>query len=354
MPARAAGLCLLAFLPFTLSSGPATAAARPQTPAASTQDLLAKVHALQAKVKKAIAAYDAALQGVAVAVSNNVNAQTALTEAERVARDQADAAAVRIRDLYRSGGPMALYATVLDGGSAADVLDRVVEVQRIVGSDQAAVSSGRSELAAARVKARAARAHAVNRVQSAKHVTAIASHLQSLLAQEKHLLDVARARAADVRAAEAALNADNAAISAVTAQRIKTIRPTAMPPGYSALYHGAAKTCPGLSWTVLAAIGQVETGHGRDTNTSSAGAQGPMQFLPSTFAAYAVDGDHDGRKDITDAADAIYTAAHYLCANGAGNGGKHLANAIWHYNHADWYVQLVLTLAKRYAEQDSG
>jgi membrane-bound lytic murein transglycosylase B len=74
-----------------------------------------------------------------------------------------------------------------------------------------------------------------------------------------------------------------------------------------------------------------------------------MQFMPATFAAYAVDGDNDGVTDITDPADAIFTAAAYLCANHAGAGGSHLSNAIWHYNHADWYVQMVLTLAKKYA-----
>jgi membrane-bound lytic murein transglycosylase B len=100
---------------------------------------------------------------------------------------------------------------------------------------------------------------------------------------------------------------------------------------------------------VLAAIGQVESGHGRDTSTSYAGAMGPMQFLPETFDAYAVDGDDDGVADIMDPADAIYTAASYLCANGANRGPQPLYNAIWHYNHADWYVQMVLALAKMYA-----
>ena len=45
---------------------------------------------------------------------------------------------------------------------------------------------------------------------------------------------------------------------------------------------------------------------------------GPMQFLPSTFAHYAVDGDHDGLLDIMSPGDAIFTAARYLCANGGG------------------------------------
>jgi membrane-bound lytic murein transglycosylase B len=77
---------------------------------------------------------------------------------------------------------------------------------------------------------------------------------------------------------------------------------------------------------------------------------GPMQFLPSTFASYGVDGNHDGRLDIEDPADAIFTAAAYLCANGAtGHAPDSLARAIWHYNQADWYVQMVLALAKQYA-----
>jgi membrane-bound lytic murein transglycosylase B len=100
---------------------------------------------------------------------------------------------------------------------------------------------------------------------------------------------------------------------------------------------------------VLASIGQIESGHGRNPSTSSAGAMGPMQFLPATFAHYGVDGNQDGLLDIMDPYDAIFTAASYLCANGAGNGGDALYSAIWHYNHADWYVQMVLTLAQRYA-----
>ena len=51
-----------------------------------------------------------------------------------------------------------------------------------------------------------------------------------------------------------------------------------------------------------------------------------------------------GVTDIWSPADAIYTAAHYLCANGAGSPSK-LYTAIWHYNHADWYVQMVLGVA---------
>jgi hypothetical protein len=121
------------------------------------------------------------------------------------------------------------------------------------------------------------------------------------------------------------------------------------PGSYLDLYKQAAATCPGLSWTVLAAIGQIESDHGRNAGPSTAGALGPMQFMPATWKAYGVDGDADGKADIMNPYDAVPGAAKYLCANGAGGGGKHLYNAIFRYNHADWYVRRVLNLAKAYA-----
>jgi len=120
------------------------------------------------------------------------------------------------------------------------------------------------------------------------------------------------------------------------------------PATYRELYMLSAGYCPGLSWKILAAIGQIESGHGRNVGPSSAGALGPMQFLPSTWASYGVDGDGDGKADIMSAYDAVPAAALYLCRNGAGRGGQDLYNAIFNYNHADWYVREVLALAARY------
>ena len=117
------------------------------------------------------------------------------------------------------------------------------------------------------------------------------------------------------------------------------------------LYMRAAATCPGLPWGVLAGIGQVETDHGRVKAVSSAGAEGPMQFLPSTWAIYGVDGDGDGKADIFDQADAVYSAARYLCASGGGQPDT-LYDAIFAYNHSDYYVRTVLSLAAQY--QGSG
>jgi hypothetical protein len=120
-----------------------------------------------------------------------------------------------------------------------------------------------------------------------------------------------------------------------------------IPAAMLTLYESAAPTCPGLGWPILAGIGKVETDHGRNVAVSSAGAEGPMQFLPATFAAYAVDGDVDGRTDINDPADAVFTAAHLLCANGAGDPHR-LASAIYDYNHDAGYVGRVLAWAVAY------
>lgn len=119
---------------------------------------------------------------------------------------------------------------------------------------------------------------------------------------------------------------------------------SAIPPRYLSLYQRAAHRYR-LDWAVLAAIGQVESGHGSNMGPSSAGALGPMQFMPATWAAYAVDGDHDGRRDVMSPADAIPAAARYLRAAGA-PGDWHAA--LLAYNHATWYVQLVLDQAARY------
>jgi cell wall-associated NlpC family hydrolase len=131
-----------------------------------------------------------------------------------------------------------------------------------------------------------------------------------------------------------------------------------IPPDMLALYQGSATRCPGLPWAVLAAIGKIETDHGRLTapgvrsGSNFAGAAGPMQFgtggkAGDTWGAYGVDGDGNGTVDVYDAADAVPAAADYLCANGGGDPGR-LSDAIFAYNRADWYVADVLAQAAAY------
>ncbi len=132
-----------------------------------------------------------------------------------------------------------------------------------------------------------------------------------------------------------------------------------IPPVYLALYQQAAGRCAGLPWTVLAAIGEVESDHGRstapgvDSGANFAGAAGPMQLGIGTgpagdaFWRFAIDGNSDGISSPYDPADAIPTAAAYLCDALADHQGD-LAAAVLAYNHAGWYVERVLALAASY------
>ncbi len=115
-----------------------------------------------------------------------------------------------------------------------------------------------------------------------------------------------------------------------------------IPPFLLPIYQ-AAGIQYGVPWQVLAAINEIETDYGRNLSVSSAGAEGWMQFLPQTFAQYAVDANGDGKKDPYNPEDAIFTAARYLQAADA---RRNLPGAIFAYNHAGWYVQSVLLRAK--------
>ncbi|HEX3563000.1 MAG TPA: lytic murein transglycosylase, partial [Solirubrobacterales bacterium] len=103
----------------------------------------------------------------------------------------------------------------------------------------------------------------------------------------------------------------------------------------------------GIPWQVLASINKIETAFGTNLNVSSAGAEGWMQFIPSTWAAYGVDANNDGRKDPYNPVDAICAAARYLRAAG---GDQNIRQAILAYNHADWYADEVLFTANQYGK----
>ena len=102
---------------------------------------------------------------------------------------------------------------------------------------------------------------------------------------------------------------------------------------------------------VLAGINEVETAFGTDLNVSSAGAEGWMQFMPSTWETYGVDANGDGVKDPNNPEDAIFAAARYLKAAGM---PQNTSGAIFAYNHASWYVAEVLANASCYAPDFGG
>jgi membrane-bound lytic murein transglycosylase B len=97
-------------------------------------------------------------------------------------------------------------------------------------------------------------------------------------------------------------------------------------------YYREAEAATGVGWNYLAAINLIETGLGRIIGVSDAGAQGPMQFLPSTFADYGDGGD------ILSPHDSIMAAGRYLAANGFAD---HHDDALFRYNNWDRYVRAV-------------
>ena len=149
----------------------------------------------------------------------------------------------------------------------------------------------------------------------------------------------------------------------------------------------SAKPSCGIDWSLLAGIGRVESNHGRyggavlnpdgtatprilgpaldgvqfayiadsdggqwDGDTRYDRAMGPMQFIPTTWRAYAVDADGNGTTDPFDIDDVALAAANYLCTAGGDlrtDAGQR--RAVFAYNHSDSYVNQVLALARAYA-----
>ena len=136
-----------------------------------------------------------------------------------------------------------------------------------------------------------------------------------------------------------------------------------IPAGYLRLYRQAARRCPGLSWAVLAAIGKLESDHGRAllagvrSGWNAAGAAGPMQFgigkgrAGNAWARYGADFDRDGHPSVYDPGDAIPAAARYLCDHGAPH---RLDAALYAYNRSWAYVARVKRLARGYVAGGSG
>ncbi|MGP0102879.1 MAG: lytic transglycosylase domain-containing protein [Solirubrobacteraceae bacterium] len=156
----------------------------------------------------------------------------------------------------------------------------------------------------------------------------------------------------------ASVDAGGAQSSEAQSDGVSALAEREIPPLYLRLYQQAAERY-GLDWAILAGIGKVECDHGRDPAPSctqegavnSAGAGGPMQFIASTWAEYGVDADGERPPNRWDPADAIYAAANYLRASGA---PANYRQAIYAYNHADWYVSEVMSWAARYSAPPTG
>ncbi len=149
----------------------------------------------------------------------------------------------------------------------------------------------------------------------------------------------ARATRHDVRAARAL---DAMGGPAPRLPRWRIVAPPA--PDKLLRYYREAQRRTGVPWTYLAAIHLVETRMGRIRGTSTAGARGPMQFLPATWELYGAGGDID------DPRDAIAAAARLLKRHGA---PRDMAGALWHYNQSGNYVRAVTEYARTMARSSA-
>ena len=274
------------------------------------------------QVRAALLAYQQALLRLGHDVNTGVSADEAAQEAqaqvEQLQLDQAQ----RVRAIYMAGGQAGLITTVLESQGPADFTERISMLNRVMSAQTTQLQWATEAADAARQDATAGLAQADATGETAGEVQTRYQQLVVLLAAAQSRLGGLSARARTLAAAEAAARELGGAGSRCRVGRHGGCRHRTRPrhpAGVPGAVPGRGDDLPGLDWHVLAAIGQVESGHGHNVGPSSVGAEGPMQFMPATFAGYAVDGNGDGVADIWNPADSIYTAAHYLCANGAGS-----------------------------------
>jgi hypothetical protein len=324
------------------TSGPnsvAGAAAGVQNAQEQVGEAQQQVEAATAKAQQLAYAVVALHDQLAAAQTAVNSARSDARESIRVALDQADSDPTTALFAALDGGDPGLAGQVRDH-QLGDVASRTHKLNVAV-----------------------SRLSSLNREESQRLEAALRAAAQAVSAADKARTALAAAQKTDqqvrdkvaLAAAQSELNRLNAQLAASLAAVSSSsngasyapITATNLPESLRNLYMRGAATCPGLPWSVLAGIGQVETDHGQNKNVSSAGAMGPMQFMPATWAVYGVDGDGDGVANILDQADAIFSAAHYLCADGGGNSAT-LYQAIFAYNHSDYYVNTVLGVAAQY------
>ena len=168
----------------------------------------------------------------------------------------------------------------------------------------------------------------------------------SLLVSDNKISQIIPGESSTDKAAREQTAADQAAKAKATASRNTVSRERRVytdPSNFDGIYT-RAEAAYGVDARILKAVHLVETGGSGSsgiTNHTGSGAQGPMQFLPSTFRRHGVDGNGDGYADIDNVEDAIFSAAAYLKACGYPNVQK----ALWGYNPSTSYYNKVMRIA---------
>jgi len=331
---------------------------------ASLQEQIGEISAVGAELEEAQARVDSAQ-----ARAGDLEEQTRELQRERAARRETFETAKagyeeKARAAYKGGGLQGL-SFLLDGllGSTDSLADpRVAEIlsdgresveayresRRILYNSSRQISQKRRDYEAALQEERAQTDELSRHEEELEGVIARMSQDKARTeARLRELRAAERARILRQRAATGGGEVPRSYELGIARQQI-----VASPVGpisrtqYRMLYRTSARKYGfGEDWYVLAAVGQVESNHGENMGPSTAGALGPMQFLPSTWETAGVDGNGDGVANIMDPEDAIPAAAGYLKRGGA---PQDWYRALFTYNHADWYVMKVLGVAEGY------
>lgn len=253
---------------------------------------------------------------------------------EQLARVQDELEDADARLAERTGRARAAAARVAELEDALDELDRERRhLQRLAERRERPDQQPTGELAAVTPPAAAARPVPAGRPRTALRVAALGGTLV-VATVAAVLLPGSERRARDGSAAAAA---ERRPTPARTSGQV-----------YGALYKRAAARYR-LDWRVLAAVGELESGHGTSPlpgvrhGTNAAGAAGPMQFTAASWRAYGMDADGDGRADPYDPADAIPAAAAFLRSHGAPADWRRALSA---YNRQPGYADAVLSRAR--------
>ncbi len=244
------------------------------------------------------------------------------------------AATARVRSLYMDGalGPdgRGPSRAVLLSSAVSGVTRRVAEraFEAVRRTDRERVAQQEAGASAARQRSQDAQSGRPRRWRRCGDVAAQVTAPTTRCGLAQSRVEALQGDAARLQAAEDARRrwrrrrAAAAALNASAAGRAATVHARGVPADYGDLYVRGAATWPGDAAGAARRGRSGQSGHGVNTGPSSAGAVGPMQFLPATFAAYAVDGDGGRGHRRAGPADAVFTAAAYLCPTGREGPGR--------------------------------
>jgi peptidoglycan hydrolase CwlO-like protein len=266
------------------------------------------------------------------------------------------------------------YLSILLGAqNFSDFLDRFGAILKVIEADQNLIAVTIVDQKVLSQKKNLLEKHYIQLADEKMNLDRQVTNLEQLQSKQKELLEEISINRSLLLQEKDTISRENSNLVKAQKDLSKTINnytssnTVSVPPAEYIPYYLASGERYNVDWYIIAAIHSVETGYStHPTMISSAGAIGHTQFLPLTWVGYKYedengnvskdiditnlfvikngggygrDGDGDGIADPYNIADAIESTAYYLSSHGYTNNP---AKAIWHYNHAQWYVDKVL------------